>query len=103
MKVDRANIDRVNNIYEKYQDHNLKMKNDREFQKEIKKEKVVNIEISDTAKSLINTIAQSKDAAFSEKVEGIRKSIIGGAYKVSPDQIADKILQVLESQEGSGK
>lgn len=94
-------IDRVNNNYEKYLDHNIKIKNDKEFQKEINKEKVVNVEISDTAKALVNTIVQSKDAAFSERVEGIRQSIIAGSYKVSSEEIADKILKVLESEEGS--
>lgn len=94
-------IDRVKNNYEKYLDHNMKIKNDRDLQKDIKKEKVVNVEISDTAKTLVNTIIQSKDAAFSERVEGIRQSIIAGNYKVSSEAIADKILKVLESQEGS--
>ena len=94
-------IDRVNNNYEKYLDHNLKTKNDRDLQKDIEKEKVVNVEISDTARALVNTIVQSKDAVFSERVEEIRKSIIAGSYKVSSEEIADKILKVLESQEGS--
>lgn len=102
MKIDRANLDRVNKVYEKYMDNNSKIKNDKELQKEIKREKVVNVEISNTAKSLIKTIAQSKDPGFSERVEGIRQSILSGSYKVSPEKIADKILEVLESQEGSG-
>ena len=95
-------IDRVNNIYEKYLDNNIKAKNDKGLQKTSKNDSIVNVQISDTAKALVKTISQVEDPAFSEKVEGIRQSILSGSYKVSPEDIADKILKTLEFQEGSG-
>ena len=94
-------IDRVNNIYEKYLDNNIKAKNDKYLQKSSIKDNIVNVQISDTAKALVKTISQAEDTAFSEKVEGIRQSIISGSYKVSPEEIADKILKTLEFQRGS--
>lgn len=94
-------IDRVNNIYEKYLDNNIKTKNDKDLQKSSTKDNVVNVQISDTAKALVKTISQAEDTAFSEKVEEIRQSIISGSYKVSPEEIADKILKTLEFQRGS--
>ena len=94
-------IDRVNNIYEKYLDNTIKTKNDKELQKSITKDNIVNIQISDTAKALVKTIGQAEDTTFSKKVEEIRQSIISGNYKVSPEEIADKILKKLEFQRGS--
>lgn len=94
-------IDRVNNIYEKYMDHNTKVKEEENRSKNMYKDNIVNIQISDTAKALVDTISQSKDTSFSERVEKIRQSIISGKYKVSSEEIAEKIMKVLESQEGS--
>lgn len=94
-------IDRVNNIYEKYTDNNLKTKNDKDLQRSLTRDNVVNVQISDTAKALVETISQAEETAFSERVEGIRRSIISGSYKVSPEEIADKILKTLEFQRGS--
>ncbi|NLY47019.1 MAG: flagellar biosynthesis anti-sigma factor FlgM [Tissierella sp.] len=94
-------IDRVNNIYEKYLDNTIKTKNDKDLQKSITKDDVVNIQISDTAKALVKTISQAEDATFSKKVEGIRQSILSGSYKISPEEIVDKILETLEFQRGS--
>lgn len=94
-------INRVNNIYEKYIDNNIKTKKDKNLKKDTDKDDIVNIQISDTAKALVDKINQSKDTAFSERVERIKQSILSGEYKVSSDEIAEKILQVLESQKGS--
>ncbi|MDR7869618.1 MAG: flagellar biosynthesis anti-sigma factor FlgM [Tissierellaceae bacterium] len=94
-------IDRVNNINKQYLENNIKAKENKNLSKEINKDSGVNIQISDTAKALINKINESNDTAFSEKVEKIRQSIISGNYKVNSEEIADKIINVLESQKGS--
>lgn len=91
----------MNNIYEKYLDNNIKTKADPTLNKDVNKESLVNVEISDTAKALINTINKSEDTRFSEKVEKIRQSIISGSYQVSSEEIAERILQDLELQKAS--
>lgn len=96
-------IDRVNNVYEKYIDNNIKTKNNKDLQKSLPRNTVVNVQISDAAKALVESINQAEDTAFSEKVEKIRQSVISGSYKVSPEKIADKILETLEFQRGSEK
>ncbi|WP_303861346.1 flagellar biosynthesis anti-sigma factor FlgM [Alkalibaculum bacchi] len=67
----------------------------------IKKEKNIDIEISDSAKSLAQKINQTEGNKYSEKVEEIRKSILEGSYKVSPDKIADKIMNAIKNQKES--
>ena len=56
------------------------------------------VEISTQAKALVKKISESEDSNFSEKVEGIRRSIQEGSYSVDPDKIADKIFEKLEEQ-----
>lgn len=90
-------IDRVNNI--NYLDNNIKLSKD--LSNDIKKDEIVNIEISDTAKALVNRINQSNDIEISEKVEKIRQSIISGKYKVSSEEIANKLMELIDSQEGN--
>jgi negative regulator of flagellin synthesis FlgM len=69
--------------------------------KEIGSKDSVNIEISDSAKVLADKINQSGDTMYSEKVEQIRKAVLEGTYKVSAEDIADKIIQALEEQKDS--
>ena len=68
---------------------------------DIKKEKNINIEISSAAKSLAEKIQQSGDSQYTEKVEGIRKAILKGSYKVSPEEIAEKMLGIIYKQKDS--
>jgi negative regulator of flagellin synthesis FlgM len=56
------------------------------------------VEISSQAKALVKRISESEDSSFSEKVEGIRKSIQEGTYKVDTDKIADKILEKIAAE-----
>lgn len=60
----------------------------------------VNIEISKSAKDLVKTMEQLEDTNISERVEKIRKSFLDGTYKVSSDDIADKILDHIDKQKG---
>lgn len=60
----------------------------------------VNIEISKSAKDLVKTMEQLEDTNISERVERIRKSFLDGTYKVSSDDIADKILDHIDKQKG---
>ena len=94
-------IDRVNNPYDIYLDKNIKAKDAKSPSKGVVKGNGVNVQISDTAKALIDKIGQTEDTSFSEKVEKIRKSILAGNYKVSPDKISEKIMDYIDSQEGS--
>lgn len=93
-------ISRLNNINKQYLENSIKP--NKSSNKDVKKNDIVNIEISDTAKTLVNTISNSEDAGISERVEAIRQSIISGTYKVSPEEIADKIVELIDSEKGSG-
>lgn len=63
--------------------------------------KSVNVEISSSAKELVNRINQIEDNGYSEKVEKIRKSILEGTYRVEPEKIAQKILEAIAEEKGS--
>lgn len=93
-------ISRLNNINKQYLENSIKP--NKSSNKDVKKNDIVNIEISDTAKTLVNTISNSEDVGISERVEAIRQSIISGTYKVSPEEIADKIVELIDSEKGSG-
>lgn len=87
-----------------YLDTNIyKAKQEREKNINPKREKSVNIEISKSAKELVKKIEESKNEGFSQRVEKIRQSIINGTYNPSPEKIADKILNQIEEEKGSGK
>ena len=68
---------------------------------DIKTDNSVNIQISDSAKTLINKINQSEETNYSEKVEGIRRAILEGNYKVSSEDIADRIIKAMADQKDS--
>lgn len=93
-------IGRLNNINQQYLDNSIKP--NKNSNKDVKKNDIVNIEISDTAKTLINKVSNSEDAGISERVESIRQSVISGSYKVSPEEIAGRIVKLIDSEKGSG-
>jgi negative regulator of flagellin synthesis FlgM len=97
MKINRIQNQLLNtNLYKSKDKSNSK-------DKEIGSKDSVNIEISDSAKVLADKINQSGDTMYSEKVEQIRKAVLEGTYKVSAEDIADKIIQALEEQKDSDK
>lgn len=100
MKINRVQGQylKINAYKAKDEKKNMDIKN-----MDAKKEKAVNIEISNSAKELVEKIGQSYDTNFSERVEKIRQSILDGTYKVSTEDIADKILQTINNQKGSDK
>jgi negative regulator of flagellin synthesis FlgM len=63
--------------------------------------KSVNVEISSSAKELVNRVNQVEDKGYSEKVEKIRRSILEGTYRVEPERIAKKILDAIAEEKGS--
>lgn len=70
---------------------------------DIKKDNSIKIEISNSAKELSQKISDAQDEKFSEKVEAIRLSILNNTYKTSSENIAEKILKIIEEQKGSDK
>lgn len=93
---------KINNIQNKFVDISLYKSNEKKSnEKEINSKNSVNIQISDSAKALVEKINQSNDIKYSDKVEKIRKSILEGSYKVSSENIANKLLQAMEEQKGS--
>lgn len=96
---------KINNIHGKYLDTNVyKVRDEKEKIAAMRKENVVNIEISSSAKKLAEKINQSEDKAFSDRIDKIRQSVLAGTYKVSSEDIADKILHMIEDQKkGSDK
>lgn len=94
MKINNINNQMINtNIYNKIKD----VKNTTTE----KSNGSVNIEISNSAKELVQKINQSNDTKYSERVEKIRQSIMEGSYKVNTEDIADRIMKAMESQKGS--
>ena len=94
MKINNVNNQMINtNIYNKIKD----VKNT----KTEKSNGSVNIEISNSAKELVQKINQSNDTKYSERVEKIRQSIMEGSYKVNTEDIADRIMKAMESQKCS--
>jgi flagellar biosynthesis anti-sigma factor FlgM len=95
---------KINNIQNKLLNANLyKAAEKKPNDKEIKSKSGVNIEISDSAKKLIEKVNQSDDAKYSEKVEKIRLSILEGSYKVNTEDLAGKIMQAMDVQKDSDK
>lgn len=95
---------KINNIQNKLLNTNLyKAAEKKSSDKEIKSKSGVNIEISNSAKELVEKINQSNDANYSEKVEKIRLSILEGSYIVNTEDLADKIMQAMDEQKGSDK
>ena len=93
---------KINNYKGQYIDKNVyKSRSKSKKNDPIHEEKEVNIEISNSARELVKRIKQADDTIFSEKVERIRRSIQYGAYQVSSEEIADKILDAVKVQKGS--
>ncbi|HMM68958.1 MAG TPA: flagellar biosynthesis anti-sigma factor FlgM [Gudongella oleilytica] len=63
--------------------------------------KSVNVEISSSAKELVNRINQIEDKGYSEKVEKIRKAVLEGTYRIDPGKIAQRILDTINDEKGS--
>ena len=85
------------------QNSNLnKEKNQEKLYKDIKETKnnSVNIDISKSARELVEKMKEND--SFSKKVEGIRKAILNDTYKVSTEEIADKIIEDINVQ-GDGE
>ena len=94
---------KINHSHSRFITNNpYKTQEKREQMTDTKKEKNINIEISDSAKSLAQKVKQVDNPKYSERVEEIRKAILDGSYKVSPDKIADKIINAIKNQEESG-
>lgn len=96
MKIEKYN----NNKYINKSAYNKK-ENEKKKTVEVKQDEKV--EISSSAKELVKKISDNEDTVYSEKVEKIRKSIQEGVYKVSPEKIADRIMQVIEKQKNNGE
>mgnify|MGYP000911673766 FL=1 len=93
---------KINEIQNKFINTNsYRIKESKKNDEEIGTDNIVKIQISDSAKALVNKINQSHDAVFSERVEKIRQAILDGNYIVSSEEIADKIIKVMEEQRGS--
>ena len=92
-------INRIENQMLNTNQYKAKEKNPSE--KEINTKNSVDIQISSSAKELVQSISESKDSIYSEKVEKIRQSVMDGSYKVNSEAVADKILQTIKAQKDS--
>ncbi len=92
---------KINKIYTQFIDKNIYNAKD-ENKKKINSDNksYVNVEISKSAKELAKRLEQLEDTNISERVEKIRKSILNGTYKVSSEDIANKILDSINKQKG---
>jgi len=92
---------KINSNYNKFINIQTYKSNDiLNTENKINKNNSVNIEISDSARALVDKINQSNDIKYTEKVEKIRKDILEGNYKVSPEVIAEKMLKTMEEEKG---
>ncbi|MFZ7131511.1 MAG: flagellar biosynthesis anti-sigma factor FlgM [Eubacteriales bacterium] len=94
---------KIDKIVNKYLDNSTRKQRDDTDKKTSTVKGNDKVEISSSAKSLVKKISQSENTMYSEKVEKIRQSVQQGCYKVSPEEIADKIIQEITLQKDSGK
>ncbi len=95
-------IDKNLKVHGNYIDMSIyKNREDKRKAMDIKVDIGADIHISKTAKELVRQIGKSEDTHFTEKVESIRRSILQGKYQISNEEIAGKILETIELQEGS--
>ena len=94
---------KINGIHNKFINIQAYESNDKhnKDKNKINRNNSVDIEISDSAKTLVGKIKESNDLGYSQKVEKIRKVILEGNYKVYSQDIADKIIQTIEEGKGS--
>ncbi|MER2131941.1 MAG: flagellar biosynthesis anti-sigma factor FlgM [Carnobacterium inhibens] len=57
----------------------------------------VTVDISDAAKQLAK-IKSTDTAAMSSNVEAIKKAVLNGTYDVSPEKIANGMMQAMNNQ-----
>lgn len=95
---------KINKIYTQFIDKNIYNTKDENKKKiDSNSKSYVNVEISKSAKELAKRLEQLEDTHISERVEKIRKSVIDGTYKVSSEDIANKILDNIYNQRGKIK
>lgn len=93
---------RINNSKALYNNYTKIQENEKSKTAEMKKIKeIIDVDISETGKVLLEEIAARDDIEYTEKVEKIRKSVMEGTYNVSSEDIAEKILEKLDKQKGS--
>lgn len=92
---------KINNINGQYINKNTQKPIENQYNNDKKVDKLVSVQISDSAKQLVKEIEGANDAKFSEKVEKIRQLILDGNYKVSSEAIAGKMLETIRVQKGS--
>ena len=94
---------KINRVQSQYQ--NIKqnqIKNNIKSNEDIKREKSVDVEISSSAKELAEKVKESKSVEYSQGVEEIRAAILDGTYKLDSEKIAEKIIEKINNQKGSG-
>lgn len=71
-----------------------------------KKNKEVEIEISESGKKLARELQGAKDADIEldfDKLDKIKEEIKSGEYKASVEKIAEKMVKAIRKGKGSGK
>lgn len=96
MKIDRGHQTYIQNLNQNKNEN--QSKKDKDVKKP--KDKAVNIEISKSARKLAKKIKPGEENEFSKKVEDIKKSILNDTYKVSSEDLADKIIENINLQDG---
>lgn len=90
---------KINKNYEIYKNYiNQSLKRNKKENKLVKKNEEDNVEISESAKELSKRIKGLELENFSKEVENIKESILAGKYKLSSEEIADKILDHIDRQ-----
>lgn len=91
---------KINNGYNQYVNNSLRYNKETTENKTIKpqatvSEEAVKVEISDAAKQVAEA---NNNAAFSERVQAIKQAVLNGTYEVSPEKIADKMVDEMSQQ-----
>lgn len=91
---------KINNGYNQYVNNSLRYNKETTENKNIKPQATVNeeavkVEISDAAKQVAKA---NNNAAFSERVQAIKQAVLNGTYEVSPEKIADKMVDEMSKQ-----
>lgn len=92
---------KINNGYNQYVNNNLRYNKEAVQNKVIKSQpktvndEAVKIDISDAAKQVAEA---NNNVAFSEKVQTIKQAVLNGTYEVSPEKIADNMIDEISQQ-----
>lgn len=72
----------------------------REGKKPVNIKKSLDVEISSSAKKIVDEIKKSQSNIFSKEVEALKHKVVNGDYEISSEEIAKGLLNAMKGQGG---